>query len=112
MILEFLLPDPYLFLMKSSLLNMLLFELPTVRGTIQIGGSISYASQEPWIFHGTVRDNILFGEEYESTRYDEVLRVCALQTDIEHLSHGDKTYVGERGVNLSGGQRARINLAR
>lgn len=77
-----------------------------------MGGTISYASQEPWIFFGTVRQNILFGEEYVEDRYAEVLRVCALEDDLEAFPEGDLSLVGEKGVALSGGQRTRINLAR
>lgn len=61
---------------------------------------------------GSVRQNILFGQPFVKSRYMEVCRVCALERDISLFPHGDKTVVGERGVSLSGGQRARINLAR
>lgn len=64
------------------------------------------------MFTGSVRQNILFGQSFQKARYMEVCRVCALERDISLFPHGDKTVVGERGVSLSGGQRARINLAR
>ena len=64
------------------------------------------------MFTGSVRKNILFGQSMNRQRYREVVRVCALEHDFQLLPHGDKTIVGERGVTLSGGQRARINLAR
>ncbi|XP_071455642.1 ATP-binding cassette sub-family C member 4-like [Hetaerina americana] len=97
---------------KSSLLHAILHELPLSAGSIKLGGTVSYASQEPWMFAGSVRQNILFGEEYNKARYNQVIRVCALKRDFEELPHGDQTVVGERGVSLSGGQRARVNLAR
>ncbi|XP_034488877.1 multidrug resistance-associated protein 4-like [Drosophila innubila] len=97
---------------KSSLFQLLLGELPIVDGGVVMQGDLSYASQEPWLFTGTVRNNILFGEQYDRKRYKEVTQCCALTTDFQQLSNGDKTIVGERGASLSGGQRARISLAR
>ena len=97
---------------KSSVLLSILGELPLASGRMKIRGRLSYSSQEPWIFAGTVRENVLFGRELDPKRYAEVLRVCSLDKDIQLFPHGDQTVVGERGVSLSGGQRARINLAR
>nr|XP_023023834.1 probable multidrug resistance-associated protein lethal(2)03659 isoform X1 [Leptinotarsa decemlineata]XP_023023843.1 probable multidrug resistance-associated protein lethal(2)03659 isoform X1 [Leptinotarsa decemlineata] len=97
---------------KSTLLHAILKELSPVEGSVSIGGSASYASQEPWLFGASVRQNILFGQKYDPVKYEEVIRVCALQRDFSLFPHGDRTLVGERGVALSGGQRARINLAR
>ncbi|XP_063235987.1 ATP-binding cassette sub-family C member 4-like [Bacillus rossius redtenbacheri] len=97
---------------KSSLLLSILGELPLLRGSVAADDSLSYASQQPWLFVGSVRQNILFGEAFDKRRYEQVVRACALLRDLELLPHGDKTIVGERGVSLSGGQRARINLAR
>ncbi|WOO83211.1 ATP-dependent bile acid permease [Vanrija pseudolonga] len=74
--------------------------------------SVAYAPQMSYIRHGTVRDNILFGQPFWEERYNEVLRQCSLTTDLDILVDGDLTEVGEGGVNLSGGQKARINLAR
>ena len=101
-----------LILLQSSLLHAVMQELPLYSGTITVGGNISYASQEPWLFVGTVRQNILFGQPYIADKYKQVVKVCALQKDFEMFRHGDKTLVGEKGISLSGGQRARINLAR
>ncbi|XP_045510491.1 probable multidrug resistance-associated protein lethal(2)03659 isoform X2 [Colias croceus] len=97
---------------KSTLLHMILSELPCSSGLVEVSGSVSYACQNPWLFVGSVRQNILFGQPFEKARYMEVCKVCALERDISLFPHGDKTIVGERGVSLSGGQRARINLAR
>ena len=97
---------------QTSLLHAILKELPLTSGSIMVEGSISYASQEPWLFTGSVRKNILFGQSMDRHRYKEVVRVCALERDFQLFPHGDRTIVGERGVTLSGGQRARINLAR
>lgn len=97
---------------KSTLLQVILKELPSVEGAIKVFGKISYAAQEPWLFTGSIRQNILFGEPMDQHRYREVVRVCALERDFSILPHGDASIVGDRGVMLSGGQKARINLAR
>lgn len=97
---------------KSSLFQAILGELPPESGSIQVNGVISYAAQEPWLFTGTVRSNILFGQMYDRERYRQVVRKCALERDFALLPHGDRTVVGERGASLSGGQKARIGLAR
>lgn len=93
---------------KSSLLSVILRELPIESGLMNVNGSISYASQEPWVFSASVRQNILFGEEYDRKRYNAVIRTCALGADFKQFENGDLTIVGERGVCLSGGQKARI----
>nr|WBG67118.1 ABCC3 protein [Mythimna separata] len=97
---------------KSSILQLLLKELPSATGTVSIYGKISYACQEAWLFPSTVRENILFGLPFEPGKYKKVCKVCALEKDFKQFPFGDQTLVGERGVSLSGGQRARINLAR
>lgn len=97
---------------KSSLLQAILGELQKDKGSIEIGGTLSYANQEAFLFEGTVRSNILFTEEYEEKRYLQVVAACGLSKDFEQLENGDLTVVGEKGVSLSGGQKARINLAR
>ncbi|CAD6992114.1 unnamed protein product [Ceratitis capitata] len=97
---------------KSSLIQAILGELPTESGSITVYGSHSYASQEPWLFTGTIRQNILFGLPMDKRRYKTVVQKCALERDFELLPNGDKTIAGERGASLSGGQKARISLAR
>ncbi|KAL5288615.1 ABCC4.2 family protein [Megaselia abdita] len=97
---------------KSTFLDTLLGEVPIVNGKLAINGKISYASQQPWVFEGTIRDNIVFTSEYDSVKYAEVVKACALLPDFKMLANGDQTVVGERGITLSGGQKARISLAR
>lgn len=97
---------------KSTLLQVLLGELELDQGTVEMYGTVSYAAQEPWLYEGSVRNNIIFTEEYDERRYLRVVRVCALEKDFELFPHGDQTIVGERGISLSGGQKARVNLAR
>lgn len=92
---------------KSSLLNAIIDELQLTSGTCDIQGEITYAGQEAYLFTGTVRENVLFGMEFDKQRYHEVFQVCCLQDDMDQLPNGDMTLVGERGHLLSGGQKAR-----
>ncbi|XP_051148099.1 ABC transporter C family member 8 isoform X2 [Andrographis paniculata] len=97
---------------KSSLLCAILGEIPKISGTVKILGSMAYVAQSSWIQSGTVRDNILFGKAMDRARYEEAIRVCALEKDIESFDYGDLTEIGQRGLNMSGGQKQRIQLAR
>ncbi|CAG9833841.1 unnamed protein product [Diabrotica balteata] len=97
---------------KSSLLQLLLGEMELTHGSVQVGGKISYSSQQPWLFQSTIRNNILFGQPHNKNRYNQIIEVCALKPDFDQFPRRDRTIVGERGVSLSGGQKARINLAR
>jgi ABC-type multidrug transport system fused ATPase/permease subunit len=119
---------------KSSLLSALLGELQPVwpvdatpanspissgNGTksrttpeIVVAGSVAYCSQIPWIMAGTVRENILFGRDMHPQRYQTVLAACALHEDLAAMPAGDETEIGERGISISGGQKARLALAR
>lgn len=95
---------------KSSVIMAILNELPIISGEMLIKGKISYASQVAWTVPGTLRDNILFGKPFSNSKYYKVIEVCALERDMSLFPDGDRTRVGDTG--LSGGQRARINLAR
>ena len=97
---------------KSSLLYSILQEIPLIEGKISCVGRIAWVSQQPWVFSGTVRDNILFGEPFDQNRYRVTLQACDLNKDLQRFPGGDMTVVGERGVILSGGQQARVELAR
>ena len=97
---------------KSTLLNVFIDEVDDFKGTKQIPNNISIAPQEPWIFEGSIRENILIGSEYDEKYYNEVIEAVCLIPDLEILPNGDQTLVGYKGVTLSGGQRARVGLAR
>ena len=97
---------------KSSFLSAILGEIDIVEGHVKVNGSLSYAGQEAWVFGSTVRQNILFGQTYDRHRYQKVVKACSLLRDFKQFPQGDQTVVGERGSSLSGGQKARINLAR
>lgn len=99
---------------KSCLLNALLGEIETTSGDLTVKGSISYAPQEAWVFGGTVKTNVLLGQEksYNEERYSKILEVCNLTRDLTLMPDYDETFVGEKGYSLSGGQKARLSLAR
>lgn len=97
---------------KTSRLHVILQEIPLFTGEISCQGRIAWVDQRPWVFSGTIRDNILFGNSFEAHRYNETLQACDLNRDLQRFPDGDLTRVGERGIVLSGGQRARVELAR
>ena len=97
---------------KSTLLSAIAGEVPDQNGAITFKGTAVYVPQIAWIFSGTIKENILFGEQYEEWKYNRVIEACSLTEDIEKFPDCDQTIVGERGVVLSGGQRARVSLAR
>ncbi|KAJ2032619.1 ATP-binding cassette glutathione S-conjugate transporter ycf1 [Coemansia sp. S3946] len=97
---------------KSSLLLAMCSEVEMTQGTGKLVGRIAYLEQQPWIMNDTLRANILFGREYEEVYYWKVLHACALTDDLEMWPNNDMTIIGENGMNISGGQRARLALAR
>ena len=97
---------------KSTLLSAIAGEISNASGTIDYQGSVIYLPQTAWVFSGTIKENILFGQVYEESKYGRIIDVCALKEDFQRLPAGDQTVVGERGEVLSGGQQARVGLAR
>ena len=79
---------------------------------ITVNGTIAYASQVPWIMNDTIRNNILFGKPYDEKRYKEAIKYSSLESDLELFENGDLSMIGKRGSTLSGGQKARVSLAR
>ncbi|CAI2361005.1 unnamed protein product [Moneuplotes crassus] len=89
-----------------------IFDRSRHEGIIKASGSLSYVQQIPWIQNKTIRDNILFENEMDEDRYNRTVETCQLAKDFEQLDGGDLTEIGEKGINLSGGQKARVSLAR
>ncbi|KAF9586459.1 hypothetical protein BGW38_004536 [Lunasporangiospora selenospora] len=97
---------------KSSLIAALCGDLERVSGEVRLRGSVAFVPQQAWIMNDTLRNNILFGNRYDPVFYRKTVEACCLQPDFDMLQGGDMTEIGERGINLSGGQKARISLAR
>ncbi|KAI8662569.1 hypothetical protein LRP88_06782 [Fusarium phalaenopsidis] len=97
---------------KSSFLQSILGDLWKVKGSVEVRGTVAYASQQTWILNATVKENIIFGYRYDPEFYEKTVQACALLDDFAQLPDGDETVVGERGISLSGGQKARVSLAR
>ncbi|KAH9935900.1 metal resistance protein YCF1 [Epithele typhae] len=97
---------------KTSLLSAIIGEMRRSEGDVQLFGTISYAPQNPWIMSATIKENILFSHKYDEVFYNLVLDACALRPDLALMANGDMTEVGGKGITLSGGQRARVALAR
>jgi ABC-type multidrug transport system fused ATPase/permease subunit len=100
---------------KSSLVQAILNNMISLNNNntkIIVNGKISYVGQEAWIQNNTVQNNILFYQPYDPEKYQNILKLCELNQDLNSLTGGDLTEIGEKGVNLSGGQKARISLAR
>ncbi|KAH7839010.1 hypothetical protein Vadar_033687 [Vaccinium darrowii] len=98
---------------KTSLISAMIGELPPVEdATVVIRGSVAYVPQISWIFNATVQENILFGSNFDPSRYSKAIDVTALQHDLNLLPGRDLTEIGKRGVNISGGQKQRVSMAR
>lgn len=97
---------------KSTLLLGILGETYLEAGQVTKPEDVAFASQSAWLQNDTIKANILFGSEFEQVRYDRILSACCLQPDLREVSHGDLTIIGENGTSLSGGQKARVALAR
>ena len=97
---------------KSTLLSAIAGEVPVAAGTISWPTSLVYVPQTPWVFSGTIRENILFGQPYNQNKYSRILEACSLAEDVGRFPNADLAVVGERGAVLSGDQRARVSLAR
>lgn len=101
---------------KTSLLMALLGEMDMVstdlssKSILPREGGVSYASEQAWVQSGTIRDNIVFNSPWDPKRYAKTLHQCCLEKDLELFSGGDMTEVGEKGLTLSGGQKARVSL--
>ncbi|EPE09733.1 abc transporter [Ophiostoma piceae UAMH 11346] len=97
---------------KSSLLAALAGDMRKTNGEVVLGASRAFCPQYAWIQNTTLRNNILFGKDYDEKWYRDVIKACALQPDLDMLPAGDSTEIGERGITISGGQKQRLNIAR
>uniref|UniRef100_A0A668AHI6 ATP-binding cassette sub-family C member 5 n=1 Tax=Myripristis murdjan TaxID=586833 RepID=A0A668AHI6_9TELE len=97
---------------KTSLISSILEQMHLLQGSITVDGTFAYVSQQAWMFHGTVQENILMGDFFDQDKYDRVISACSLRPDLDIFPYGDQTEIGEQGLNLSGGQKQRISLAR
>lgn len=97
---------------KTTFINAILGELTKTTGFLYNSESIGYVEQEPFIIADTVRNNIIFNRPFNQALYSKIIDACCLEKDIETLLNGDLTEIGDRGTNLSGGQKTRITLAR
>jgi ABC-type transport system involved in cytochrome bd biosynthesis fused ATPase/permease subunit len=115
---------------KSLLLNGLLGEADLVAGQMDcprsqpnamasatsegwtVDNLVAYVPQQAWLQNASIRDNIVFSSPFDQQRYDKVLEACSLLPDLAIMEDGDQTEIGEKGLNLSGGQKARVSLAR
>ncbi|KAJ2061011.1 Canalicular multispecific organic anion transporter 1 [Coemansia sp. S146] len=97
---------------KSSFLSAICGEMPLKSGRGCVYGRIGYVEQKPWIMNATFRDNVLMGADFDEAYFWQVVEACALAADVRLFPSGDLTMIGTNGVNLSGGQKVRLALAR
>lgn len=98
---------------KTAILQALLGELDQLSGSSHFPNEMmAFCAQTPWLQSMSIRDNILFSSPYDEQRYKRTLESCALLPDLSQFKHGDLTFIGENGIGLSGGQKARVALAR
>ena len=97
---------------KTALAAAFLGELKKWGGDVTLNGTVAYMAQTPWILNETLRQNVVFGGVHDEARYKRAIRVSCLEHDLDTLPNGDQTEIGERGINLSGGQKARVSIAR
>ncbi|KAL8836868.1 MAG: hypothetical protein Q9170_002759 [Blastenia crenularia] len=97
---------------KSSLLQAMLGDVWKLCGEVVVHGKTAYVAQQSWVMNASIKDNIVFGHRWDPQFYDRTVSACALTEDFKTLPDGDRTEVGERGISLSGGQKARLTLAR
>ena len=99
-------------LLNAIINNLLVLNKPKAEGNIQLSGKVSFVSQNSWILNDTIEQNILFFKSMKKEKYDKILSICQLKQDLQIFHKGDQTEIGEKGVNLSGGQKARLAIAR
>ena len=99
-------------LLNAFINNLQVFSKNKSKGNIRLSGKISFVSQSPWILNATVEENILFFSKKDEEKYKKIISICQLEQDFLSLPKGDQTEIGEKGLNLSGGQKARISIAR
>ena len=101
---------------KTCLLNAILNNLDVLNNTsskkIKINGTVAYVPQKTWILNDTIKNNIVFKHQFNTDKYNTVINICQLMPDFDLFKQGDLTQVSDKGANLSGGQKTRINIAR
>ena len=97
---------------KSSFLEAILGNIWKIHGEVVVRGRTAYVAQQAWVMNASVKENIVFGHRWDPQFYEKTINACALTEDLKTLPDGDQTEVGERGISLSGGQKARVTLAR